>query len=148
MGTVTHRCTWCATTNRIPATVGDRRVLCGRCRGPLPTPRILELLVDIHRELEAIAIDSAKAVWTADALRPRLERQKLRMAHAQKFYRGFEATVSSSIELVVSMQVIVQEIEIKLQRRGLLEATLKAVLTVLLRILRVQISVPLQLPPA
>jgi hypothetical protein len=134
--------------NRIPATVGDRRVRCGKCRGYLATPRILELLVDIHRELEAISTDATKPAWTADALRPRLERQKLRMAHAQSFYRGFETTVSSSIDLVVGMQVIVQEIEVRLQRRGVLEAALKAVLSFILRLLRIQVAVPLQLPPA
>lgn len=70
------------------------------------------------------------------------------MAHAQSFYRGFETTVSSSIDLVVGMQVIVQEIEVRLQRRGVLEAALKAVLSFILRLLRIQVAVPLQLPPA
>lgn len=148
MGVVTHRCTWCTSWNRIPATVGDRPVNCGRCKRPLPTPKILELLVDVHSELKVLAHDSANAAWSADALRPRLEKQQLRMAHAEEYYRGFRATVNASIDLVVDMQVMVREIQNALQRRGLLASALKAVLTVILRILRVQISVPLALPPA
>jgi hypothetical protein len=109
---------------------------------------ILKLLHDIHRELRTISNDSAGLIWSAESLRPRLERQKLRIAHAQTFYRGFEATVRSSIDLVVDMQVAVQEIEIKLQRRGMLEVAIKAILVFIARVLKVQVSVPLQLPSA
>lgn len=146
MGILTHRCEWCGILNALPDDVGDRRLRCGKCKGPLPTPRILSILVDIHRQLQAISADSASPSWNADRLRPRLEKQKLRMAHAEAHFRGFSSTVSASMDLVVDMQLAVREIEIRLQRRGILEAALRTVLEMISRLLRIQIQLALPLP--
>lgn len=112
----------------------------------MPTPKILDVLRDIDRELAMIANDATKPLWSAAALRPRLQRQQLRIAHAQAHYRGFDSTVASSMELVVEMQVVAGEIEMRLQRRGILESSIKALLVLIVRILRVQFTVPLSLP--
>lgn len=68
------------------------------------------------------------------------------MAHAEAHFRGFSSTVSASMDLVVDMQLAVREIEIRLQRRGILEAALRTVLEMISRLLRIQIQLALPLP--